>query len=231
MAALQAFYTVDTLLCNWKVGRSFRLWHGTINLWSNSCKKSLARWTSDWTRRTHRYSWSPLLLWSQPLGLVPISSCSTMMKVWRTPSKSLWELISIPSIVNVPLDLPTRLKQAVFRLARRFPYVQREIAAARDKTLKSACAEIAKSVEGHEFAQALPENGLSKVREIHCCDRILRLTFPGRPAQQTRAVPQAQQDRLSVGSSVRLHLQVAWWRDGRALSSSIRPVSIAVVHD
>lgn len=112
-------------------------------------------------------------------------------------------------MVNVRLDLSTRLKQAVFRLARRFPYVQREIAAARDKTLKSACAEIAKSVEGHEFAQTLPENGLSKVREIRCCDKILPLTFPGRSAQQTREVPQARKGRLPVGSSVWLHLQVA----------------------
>lgn len=83
MAALQAFYTVDSSLCNFKLGRSFRLWHVTINRWSDSCEKSLVPWMSNWTRRTHRYNWLPLLLWSQPLGLAPISSCSTMMKVRR----------------------------------------------------------------------------------------------------------------------------------------------------
>ena len=41
--------------------------------------------------------------------------------------------------------------------------VQREIAKARNDTLKSVYADMAKSVQGHQFAKALPEKGLSKV--------------------------------------------------------------------
>ena len=60
----------------------------------------------------------------------------------------------------------TRAKQMVFRLARRIPYVQREIAKARDDTLRSVYKDMEKSVNGHTFAQTLPEKGLSKVKKI-----------------------------------------------------------------
>ena len=63
-------------------------------------------------------------------------------------------------------DIQTRIKHAVFRLARRFAFVQRQIAEARDNTLKSVYADMAKSIEGHHFARALPEQGLSKVMII-----------------------------------------------------------------
>lgn len=61
-------------------------------------------------------------------------------------------------------DLQTRIKQTIFRLARRIPAVQRKIAKESERTVKSACREIAKSVQGHRFTQSLPENGLSKVK-------------------------------------------------------------------
>jgi len=59
-------------------------------------------------------------------------------------------------------DIPTRIKQTIFHLARRLPVVQRQIAKARDDTLRSVYADMAKSVRGHTFAKALPEKGLSK---------------------------------------------------------------------
>jgi len=61
-------------------------------------------------------------------------------------------------------NLQTRIKQTIFRLARRIPAVQRKIAKESERTVKSACREIAKSVEGHRFTQSLPENGLSKTQ-------------------------------------------------------------------
>jgi hypothetical protein len=64
------------------------------------------------------------------------------------------------------LDIPTRIKQLIFRLARHLPIVQRQIAQARDDTLRSVCANMAKSVKGHQFAQALPKTGLSKVNNL-----------------------------------------------------------------
>jgi hypothetical protein len=51
-------------------------------------------------------------------------------------------------------------------MARRLPVVQRKIAKAREDTLTSVCNDIAKSVAGHEFAKALPEKGLSKVKNF-----------------------------------------------------------------
>ncbi|CAF2799877.1 unnamed protein product [Rotaria sp. Silwood2] len=84
------------------------------------------------------------------------------------------ELIAIASIVTAcgigfyrflfghDEDIPTRIKQTIFRLARHLPIVQREIAKARNDTLKSVYADMAKSIQGHEFAKALPEKGLSK---------------------------------------------------------------------
>jgi hypothetical protein len=41
--------------------------------------------------------------------------------------------------------------------------IQRQIAKAREDTLKSVYGDMAKSVRGHKFAKALPEKGLSKV--------------------------------------------------------------------
>jgi hypothetical protein len=68
-------------------------------------------------------------------------------------------------LTNFFLDIQTRVKQAVFRLARRIPYVQRQIAKARDDSLKSIYADMVKSTKGHTFAYSLPEQGLSKVSE------------------------------------------------------------------
>jgi len=59
-------------------------------------------------------------------------------------------------------DISTRIKQTIFRWARYLPMVQREIAKARNDTLKSVYADMAKSVQGHQFAKALPEKGLPK---------------------------------------------------------------------
>jgi hypothetical protein len=56
-----------------------------------------------------------------------------------------------------------RIREMVFRLARRLPMVQRKIAEARENTLKAACEDIAKSIAGHKFTLTLPEQGLSKV--------------------------------------------------------------------
>jgi hypothetical protein len=61
------------------------------------------------------------------------------------------------------VDIPTRVKQTIFRLARYVPAIQRQIAQAREDTINSVCANMAKSVKGHQFAKALPEKGLSKV--------------------------------------------------------------------
>jgi hypothetical protein len=60
-------------------------------------------------------------------------------------------------------DVSTRIKQTIFRLARRIPAVQRQIAQARTDTLTSVYGNMEKSVRGHQFAKALPEKGLSKV--------------------------------------------------------------------
>jgi len=49
-------------------------------------------------------------------------------------------------------------------LARRLPFVQRQIAQARDDTLKSINGTMEKSLKGHKFTHALPEKGLSKVK-------------------------------------------------------------------
>jgi hypothetical protein len=66
-------------------------------------------------------------------------------------------------VINIFSDIPTRIKQAIFRLARRLPVVQRQIAQAREDTLKSIRSDVAKSVKGHTFIRSLPEKGLSKV--------------------------------------------------------------------
>ena len=47
-------------------------------------------------------------------------------------------------------------------MARRLPIVQRQIAKARDDTLRSVYDDMAKSIQGHKFAKALPDQGLSK---------------------------------------------------------------------
>ena len=65
--------------------------------------------------------------------------------------------------MRVILDVTTRIKQAIFRLARRIPAVQRQITKARDDTLRSVYHSMAKSIQGHQFAKALPKKGLSKV--------------------------------------------------------------------
>ncbi|CAF0955507.1 unnamed protein product [Adineta ricciae] len=59
-------------------------------------------------------------------------------------------------------DLVIRLRETVFRLARRLPVVQRQIAKAREDTLTSVCNDIATSIAGHKFIQSLPTQGLSK---------------------------------------------------------------------
>jgi hypothetical protein len=64
------------------------------------------------------------------------------------------------------LDIPTRIKELIFRLARRLPIVKRQIAQAREDTINSVCATMAKSTKGHQFAQALPKKGLSKVNNL-----------------------------------------------------------------
>lgn len=61
------------------------------------------------------------------------------------------------------LDISTRVKQTVFRLARYVPQIKRQIAKAREDTLNSVHGDMAKSLHGHIFARALPEQGLSKV--------------------------------------------------------------------
>lgn len=86
-------------------------------------------------------------------------------------------------IFSLTSDIQTRLKHAVFRLARRFAFVQQQIAKARDDTLRNVYATMAKSVEGHQFAQALPEQGLSKVKlhaffNRHCEEK--NVFFSGR---------------------------------------------------
>ena len=58
------------------------------------------------------------------------------------------------------------MKQLIFRLARRIPAVQRKIAETSENTVKSACAEIAKSIQGHEFTQSLPLHGLRPVKDV-----------------------------------------------------------------
>lgn len=65
------------------------------------------------------------------------------------------------------------MKQTIFRLARHVPYVQREIAKARDDTLRSIYADMTKSVRGHTFARSLPEKGLSKVRRSVCLSQSI----------------------------------------------------------
>ena len=138
--------------------------------------------------------------------------------------------ITFRSIVILLLDLRTRLKHAVFRLVRRIPYVQREIVRTRDKTVKSVCEEIAKSVQGHEFAQALPENGLSKVREKYGCRTVSSLTFSGGLAEQTRTLSHAEKGELPVRSSFWVCLQVTSRRDVWRLSSSNSFSSTSFVH-
>lgn len=86
-----------------------------------------------------------------PLQLIMITYLMT------TCGYSLYQFL-----FNHDEDLQTRLKHAVFRLARRFAFVQQQIAKARDDTLRNVYATMAKSIEGHRFAQALPEQGLSK---------------------------------------------------------------------
>ena len=63
-------------------------------------------------------------------------------------------------------DLVVRIRNLIFRLARRVPAIKRKIAQVRESTLKSVCEDIAKSVAGHEFTKILPGTGLSKVRLI-----------------------------------------------------------------
>ena len=60
-------------------------------------------------------------------------------------------------------EILVRIREFVFRFARRLPMVKRKIAEARKSTLKAACEDIAKSVAGHKFTRTLPDQGLSKV--------------------------------------------------------------------
>ncbi len=60
-------------------------------------------------------------------------------------------------------------------MARRIPYIQRQIAQARDDTLKSIYADMSKSVQGHIFMKSLPEQGLSKVIDEFNSTRIFKL--------------------------------------------------------
>ncbi|CAF1193940.1 unnamed protein product [Adineta steineri] len=68
-------------------------------------------------------------------------------------------------------DISKRIQETIFRLVRRLPSVQRQIAKAREETLTSICNDIAKSVAGHTFSLALPEKGLSKDELIHKLER------------------------------------------------------------
>jgi hypothetical protein len=81
----------------------------------------------------------------------------------RILSRNKLELFLIKAIDIHFLDISTRIKQAIFRLARHLPAIQRQIAKSRVDALKSVHDGMAKSVKGHEFAKALPEKGLSKV--------------------------------------------------------------------
>lgn len=66
-------------------------------------------------------------------------------------------------VIILIIDISTRIRELIFRLARQLPFVQRKIAEARTATLKSVCDDMAKSIAGHEFIKVLPEKGLSKV--------------------------------------------------------------------
>ncbi|CAF0916017.1 unnamed protein product [Rotaria sp. Silwood1] len=86
-----------------------------------------------------------------PLQLIAIASLATACSI------GLYQFL-----FGRDEDISTRIKQTIFRLVRYIPYVKREIAKARDDTLKSVYADMAKSIHGHEFSKALPEKGLSK---------------------------------------------------------------------
>lgn len=73
------------------------------------------------------------------------------------------------SIIVFLIDISIRIRETIFRLARRLPVVQRKIAEARESTLKSVCNNIAKSVAGHEFIKILPEQGFSQVKLCFYC--------------------------------------------------------------
>lgn len=88
-----------------------------------------------------------------------------------------WENFGVEENIFRYLDIPTRFKQTIFRLARYIPYVQREIAKAKDDTMKSIYTDMAKSIQGHQFARALPERGLSKVRQLNDFERTMRTNF------------------------------------------------------
>lgn len=62
------------------------------------------------------------------------------------------------------IDISTRIRQMIFRIVRRLPFVQRKINEARSSTLKTVCHDMAKSIAGHEFIKVLPQKGLSKVK-------------------------------------------------------------------
>lgn len=70
------------------------------------------------------------------------------------------------SIVFVLLiiDILIRVRNLIFRLARRLPVVQRKIAEARESTLTSVCNDMAKSIAGHKFIKSLPIQGFSQVK-------------------------------------------------------------------
>ncbi|CAF1562285.1 unnamed protein product [Rotaria magnacalcarata] len=77
-------------------------------------------------------------------------------------------------------DIQTRVKQTIFRLARHLPIVQREIAKARNNTLKSIYADMEKSIEGHQFAQALPERSISKdeiIKKLHTYRNFEKINY------------------------------------------------------
>ena len=98
----------------------------------------------------------------------------------------------------------------MFRLARRFAFVQRKIAQARDDTLKSIYADMAKSVQGHKFAKALPEKGMTKVnaRQI---DQPLASTLSdvrsGGTDREIALVSKFRENQLLIGQSLGLRLQ------------------------
>ena len=109
------------------------------------------------------------------------------------------------------------MKLAVFRLARRFAFVQRKIAQARDDTLKSVYADMAKSVQGHKFAKALPEKGMSKVSAHRIEQHSLNALPSGRTARKTAHVPKLREDQLHIGQSLGLRLQSGEGRHHRNL--------------
>ncbi|CAF5122599.1 unnamed protein product, partial [Rotaria magnacalcarata] len=104
-----------------------------------------------------------------PLQLVAIASVLTACGI------SIYQFL-----FNNDEDIQTRVKQTIFRLARHLPIVQREIAKARNNTLKSIYADMEKSIEGHQFAQALPERSISKdeiIKKLHTYRNFEKINY------------------------------------------------------